>query len=43
MGIGMVVVVARGREDRAMDLCEAAGVRAMIVGDVVEGTGVKLA
>jgi phosphoribosylformylglycinamidine cyclo-ligase len=43
MGIGMVVVVARDQEDRAMDLCQAAGVRAVIVGEVVEGSGVKLA
>jgi phosphoribosylformylglycinamidine cyclo-ligase len=42
MGIGMVVVVARDHEGRAMDLCEAAGVRAVVVGDVVEGSGVKL-
>jgi phosphoribosylformylglycinamidine cyclo-ligase len=43
MGIGMVVVVSRGQEDRAMGLCEAAGVRAVVVGEVVEGSGVKLA
>jgi phosphoribosylformylglycinamidine cyclo-ligase len=43
MGIGMVVVVAMDQEDRAMDLCQEAGVRAVIVGEVVEGSGVKLA
>jgi phosphoribosylformylglycinamidine cyclo-ligase len=43
MGIGMVVVVARDQEDHAMDLCQAAGVRAVVVGEVVEGSGVKLA
>lgn len=43
MGIGMVVVVAKGREGRAMDLCEAAGLQTVIVGEVVEGSGVMLA
>jgi phosphoribosylformylglycinamidine cyclo-ligase len=43
MGIGMVVVVAMDQEDRAMGLCEAAGVRGVVVGEVVEGSGVNLA
>ena len=43
MGIGMVVVIAMDQEDLAMDLCQEAGVRAVIVGEVVEGSGVKLA
>jgi phosphoribosylformylglycinamidine cyclo-ligase len=42
MGIGMVAVVASGREGDAMALCEELGVRAAIVGRVVEGSGVKL-
>jgi phosphoribosylformylglycinamidine cyclo-ligase len=43
MGIGMVAVVAAGREDQATELCERAGVHAVIAGEVVDGTGVKLA
>lgn len=42
MGIGMVAIVAAGRQDDAMTLCEDLGVRAWIVGQVVEGSGVKL-
>ena len=42
MGIGMVAVVPQGREDQATDMCEELGVRAVIVGEVVPGTGVKL-
>jgi len=42
MGIGMVAVVPQGREDQATELCEELGVRAVIVGEVVPGTGVKL-
>jgi phosphoribosylformylglycinamidine cyclo-ligase len=42
MGMGMVAVVAKGREDRAMDLCGTMGIGAAIVGDVVEGLGVEL-
>jgi phosphoribosylformylglycinamidine cyclo-ligase len=42
MGMGMVAVVAKGREDRAMDLCRSMGIGAAIVGDVVEGSGVEL-
>lgn len=42
MGIGMVVVIAKGREDRAIELCEGVGVRAVVVGDVVPGSGVRL-
>jgi phosphoribosylformylglycinamidine cyclo-ligase len=43
MGIGMVVVVADGGEAPAMDLCENLGLRPVIVGVVVEGSGVRLA
>jgi phosphoribosylformylglycinamidine cyclo-ligase len=43
MGIGMVVAVARGQEGPAMAVCEEAGARPVIVGDVVEGSGVMLA
>jgi phosphoribosylformylglycinamidine cyclo-ligase len=43
MGIGMVVAVAKGREGPAMALCEEAGVRPVIVGEVVQGSGVMLA
>jgi phosphoribosylformylglycinamidine cyclo-ligase len=42
MGMGMVAVVAKGREDQAMDLCRTLGVGAAVVGDVVEGSGVEL-
>ena len=42
MGIGMVAVVPQGREDQATDMCEELRVRAVIVGEVVPGTGVKL-
>jgi phosphoribosylformylglycinamidine cyclo-ligase len=42
MGMGMVAVVVKGREDRAMDLCRTMGIGAAIVGDVVEGSGVEL-
>jgi phosphoribosylformylglycinamidine cyclo-ligase len=42
MGIGMVVVVAKGQEDHAIQLCEATGVRAVLIGEVVEGSGVEL-
>jgi hypothetical protein len=38
----MVVMVARGREDHAVALCRDLGVPSVIVGDVVEGSGVKL-
>jgi phosphoribosylformylglycinamidine cyclo-ligase len=43
MGIGMVLVIAGGREDHAVALCRSLGVPSVIVGDVVEGFGVKLA
>jgi len=43
MGIGMVAIIPEGRQDQATELCEELGVRTVIVGDVVEGTGVKLA
>jgi phosphoribosylformylglycinamidine cyclo-ligase len=42
MGIGMVAVVENRKEADAMSLCEDLGVRAAIVGRVVEGSGVKL-
>jgi phosphoribosylformylglycinamidine cyclo-ligase len=42
MGIGMVVAVANGQEGRAMELCEETGVRTVVVGEVVEGSGVML-
>jgi phosphoribosylformylglycinamidine cyclo-ligase len=40
MGIGMVVAVPAGEEDRALDLSRGAGIEAVSVGRVVEGTGV---
>lgn len=43
MGIGMVIVVPKDLEGRAMAICEDAGVRTVIVGEVVEGSGVMLA
>jgi phosphoribosylformylglycinamidine cyclo-ligase len=43
MGIGMVVVVAAADADRAVDACSASGTDAVIVGEVVQGSGVSFA
>ncbi|HXF56266.1 MAG TPA: phosphoribosylformylglycinamidine cyclo-ligase [Actinomycetota bacterium] len=42
MGLGMVVVVPRGSEDRALAVAAEAGVAARVVGEVVPETGVRL-
>jgi phosphoribosylformylglycinamidine cyclo-ligase len=42
MGMGMVAVVAKGREVQALEVCRGLGVGAAIVGDVVPGSGVEL-
>jgi phosphoribosylformylglycinamidine cyclo-ligase len=42
MGIGMVVVVPRGAEDRAVAVCRSAGAEAIPIGWVTEGAGVRL-
>jgi phosphoribosylformylglycinamidine cyclo-ligase len=42
MGIGMVAVVPGGQEERAVEECRAAGTSAVVVGSVVEGSGVTL-
>jgi phosphoribosylformylglycinamidine cyclo-ligase len=41
MGMGLVVVIASGQEDRAIDLCEKTGGHAVVVGEVVKGSGVR--
>jgi phosphoribosylformylglycinamidine cyclo-ligase len=43
MGIGMVVIVAAADADRAVDACSASGTDAVIVGEVVQGSGVSFA
>jgi phosphoribosylformylglycinamidine cyclo-ligase len=43
MGIGLVVVVPAQDQERALDLCRAAGADPLIVGVVAEGQGVRLA
>lgn len=42
MGLGMVVVVPRGWEDRALAVAAEVGVTARVVGEVVPETGVRL-
>jgi phosphoribosylformylglycinamidine cyclo-ligase len=41
MGIGMVVVVAAADALRAVDACRASGTDAVVVGEVIEGSGVS--
>ena len=43
MGIGMVVVAPAGAEHAVVKECRAAGVQAVVIGDVVEGSGVEFA
>ena len=42
MGIGMAVVVPRGREGEALDVAGAAGAEATVVGWISEEPGVTL-
>ena len=42
MGIGLVIVVPRGREDDAIGLSHATGVEAIVIGEVAPASGVRL-
>ena len=43
MGIGMVAAVPAGEAGRVVEVCRSAGAEAIVVGEVVEGSGLSFA